>query len=245
RAVRIAVEALQNAGHEVVEFEPPNVERMIQIFFRLVGADACQTVVDSLNGDKREAGVRQLLAVYSVPNWVKALVSRILRMIGQNAAAGLLASSRGSTVHELWQLQHERSGLNAEFLDKLHAERFDFVIAPANAHPAIPHGSFGDISFAACYTMLYNVLDYTVGSLPVCTVDKDLDKLTGWPEKGSENYMIHALKTGKSLLDAAVSMHYDASKAHGLPVGVQVVTGKFKEEETLEYMRILEDAIQK
>jgi hypothetical protein len=40
----------------------------------------------------------------------------------------------------------------------------DGIITPVHAMPAVPHGSYGDMSFAACYTFIFNLLDLPAGT---------------------------------------------------------------------------------
>jgi fatty acid amide hydrolase len=64
-------------------------------------------------------------------------------------------------VKELHEIHNERDIYCQNFHDYWISTGVDFVICPVNAYPAIKHGAFQDISFAASYTMLYSLLDYS------------------------------------------------------------------------------------
>ena len=49
----------------------------------------------------------------------------------------------------------------------------DAIIMPGFAMPAVKHGFSNDLPSAACYTFLWNILDFPAGSLPITTVNND------------------------------------------------------------------------
>lgn len=86
--------------------------------------------------------------------------------------------------------------------------------------------------------MLFNVCDSTVGVLPVTRVDREKDEL---PEAFLHN------SDGSWILEKRVYQGsdpaYDASKMHGLPVGVQVVGRAWEEEKVLKMMEVIEGLV--
>lgn len=83
--------------------------------------------------------------------------------------------------------------------------------------------------------MLYNVIDSTVGVLPVTRVDLSRDVVP-------DNFL--AGSPGSRILERRVYSStdpaYDAAKMHGLPVGVQVVGQAWQEEKVLKVMELVE-----
>jgi len=53
RGVLEAVEALRKAGHEVVEFKPPRTCDGIELYFKLMTSDYCNTIDAQLQGEVR------------------------------------------------------------------------------------------------------------------------------------------------------------------------------------------------
>lgn len=49
----------------------------------------------------------------------------------------------------------------------------DFVICPGFGSQAIPHGGSEKTSLAASYTFIWNVLDMSVGTIPVTIVQQN------------------------------------------------------------------------
>jgi Asp-tRNA(Asn)/Glu-tRNA(Gln) amidotransferase A subunit family amidase len=116
-------------------------------------------------------------------------------------------------------------------------QRYDFILCPVNATPALPHRAMQDAVSSCGYTFLWNLLDYTAGVLPVSHVDPKKDGLaapyrTVLRQLGAN----HALGRG-------AWKHYDATKMAGLPTAVQVVGRRWQEEKVLGYMAAVERAL--
>lgn len=86
---------------------------------------------------------------------------------------------------------------------------------------------------------LYNVVDSTVGIVPVTVVDPILDAVT-------DAYRTLDLP-GSSMVESRVydGPHavYNSVDMAGLPCGVQVVGPRYAEEKVLELMRVVDDAL--
>jgi Asp-tRNA(Asn)/Glu-tRNA(Gln) amidotransferase A subunit family amidase len=125
----------------------------------------------------------------------------------------------------------------AEWHEKWTDELLDFVLTVPHAFPALENGSSEQTTLmSAGYTLLFNLLDYTAGVLPVTFVDKTIDDLP--PDFiQSEIY-----KSFNSVAKTAYSV-YNVEKMHGLPLGVQVVGRRLEEEKVLEGMQVIESAL--
>ena len=150
--------------------------------------------------------------------------------------AGLLKNWTEKSSFQQWKLVAQRESYKADWhawwSDPSHA--FDFILAPPNATPAVPHGAMRDAVSSCGYTFLFNLLDYTCGIVPVLHVDQELDGLTDREEQ--ERMGLNGVARG-------AYMHYDAVAMHGLPVGVQVVGKRLEEERVLGFMGRVEEAL--
>ncbi|KAL6701318.1 amidase protein [Trichoderma pleuroticola] len=108
----------------------------------------------------------------------------------------------------------------------------DFIIAPPNALPAVPHNGMLDAVSSCGYTFLFNPIDYSAGVIPVTHVDKETDRLPS----------ILDIKRLRGIARGAYEL-YNADDKRGLPVGVQVVVRRLEEEKVLAAMRRLKDAL--
>jgi len=113
------------------------------------------------------------------------------------------------------------------------------IVCPVQAVPALEHGRTKLLSPLAISTIYFNVVEGTVGAIPVTRVDKELDQLPDDFLTGS---------TGIKLLERRVyegtDPAYDAVKMHGLPVGVQIAGPVWEEEKVLAMMGVVEGLVE-
>ena len=111
-------------------------------------------------------------------------------------------------------------------MDYWREQKLDFVVMPGLGSQALEHGRSKDTSLSICYTLIWNMLDMVVGSMPVTRV---------LPHEQSY--------TSKHNDLVANSLKENAKKSEGMPVGVQIVGAPFQEEEVLGLMSSLEKKI--
>lgn len=142
---------------------------------------------------------------------------------------------------------------------------FDAVICATQATPALKHGETTDngvlvvrkssdrdfprrsqastdfrVSSGRAGTVQWNIVDSTVGQIPVTFVDPARDGLSeAWEERrrannGSKIFERHLYGPGGL---------YDAKDMAGLPVGVQVVGRQWDEERMIELMKVVDEAL--
>jgi amidase len=133
--VRKAAKALSDAGMEVEEDCPQGIEQTYEIFFGLIAADG-------------GAGIQMLLQMVGTTE-VHPYLQAVLA----------LASANAMTTPEFGGLIVKWGMFKAAMISFM--EKYDVIICPACAYPAMPHGRTGEDFLAFSYTMTYN--------------------LTGWP----------------------------------------------------------------
>lgn len=260
RALAKTVAALKSQGHDIVEVTPPenaNPLDALRIASQLVTADGVQLCNSHLmTGEATDPGVKQMARFAGLPKPLRYLYYLYIRYIGRDSVYAYLLRGFGpKTILENWQLATQRDAFRATWFDWWNAaeQRFDFILCPVNATPALPHGAMKDAMSSCGYTFLFNLLDYTTGVVPVGSVDRTKDQLvpsssnTDTNSVPSRSLYRDCLKEAKA--DNAIARgawkHYDADKMHGLPAAVQIVGRKFEEEKVLAYMEIVEDALSK
>lgn len=105
-----------------------------------------------------------------------------------------------------------------------------------------PFSRFTNASLSITGTFLYNIVDTTVGVVPVTFVDAVKDAFSDeWFARG---------KAGSKIVEkrvyggqGGVGAVYDAKAMEGIPVGVQVVGGHWEEEKVLEMMKVVDEAL--
>ncbi|OWZ71401.1 hypothetical protein AYX14_03160 [Cryptococcus neoformans] len=244
RAVLESVQVLEKAGHEVIEFDPPDVPEALKIFAGLTSSDGYKTLLGNLGCDPMETSMRLTTLGAKYPRWLHRILTWLIaKFTGDHLYAEVFASSRFKTVTEYWQYVHKRNVYASHFRNLAWEQnKFDMIVCPVQAVPALKHDETEWLSPLCIGTVLFNVVDSTVGVLPVTHVDRDLDVLPAdylEDSKGSKllEKRMYIGKPGKE------DPTYDAEKMHGLPVGVQVVGKAWEEEKVLEMMKVLDRLI--
>ena len=147
RALRMTIEALSKGGHEVV---PLPRERIFPLHRRSLACTMLSNVQD---------GGRTVMKHINASG--EPVVPRTA--VGSDASA--------LTAEEVFSNHLLRAELASEYNDLWHEFSMDAIVAPAVAHPANPHGQYISNSYAT----VYNMLDYVAGTVPVTTVDEQLD----------------------------------------------------------------------
>jgi amidase len=172
--VRRAAKALESEGLSVEEFRPAAVERSYDLEMKLLGADGG----DGLRGFIRDIGSDRTHPL--LEGWLTKLEQHRTCLQGFSGYWAELDSFRTEMFQAL--------------------QRFDVILSPVAAFPAVPHGtSTKDSVFPGfSYTMTHN--------------------LTGWPAA--------VVRCGTS--------------PDGLPIGVQIAAGPWREDIALDVAERLE-----
>ncbi|PSR72798.1 hypothetical protein PHLCEN_2v11295 [Hermanssonia centrifuga] len=257
RAVLQTVEALRREGHECIEFTVPEPSKPMELFLALISSDGNKTLFAPIGPDPQ---VRPLLDAIGLTNkplqqaelatvalgpklygWLRSFAAWFIeRSFDDRICANLLRASRKKSVDDFWRICSEAKEyarmFNQEVWEK---HQFDGIIAPVQAMPALPHESVAYVGSLSCPTVLYNIVDSPVGTIPVTRVDPVLDSLTEeWsnPKVGTG----HGSPLVERLLYRGEGAMYNAQKMAGLPVGVQVVGKKWEEEKVIEMMKVVD-----
>jgi fatty acid amide hydrolase len=246
RAIDTTVAALTAAGHTVVEVNPPSTADPftgLSLASQLLNSDGCHTFNSHFRSfEPSDPGAAQLTTISRLPRPIRYLYYLYVRYIKRDEKwAILIRHCAPKSSAELWKLVAKRESFRAIW----HAwwseepQQYDFILCPANATPALPHGAMRDAVSACGYTFLWNLLDYSAGILPVGHVDPIKDTLAvGYKHALKELGCNNAIARG-------AWMHYDANKMAGLPTAVQVVGRRWEEEKVLGYMAAVEGALEK
>ncbi|GAA6024469.1 hypothetical protein JCM8202_006337 [Rhodotorula sphaerocarpa] len=242
RAVLETVEALRKAGHECVAFEPPSTAEAMEYFVAISSAGRYDILMSTLQGDPAEPFLYLATKATRLP----AIVRRLLvwfagSIMGDEQAARIIAANCGKTVNELQTWVHRRDEYIRKAKDLLwNQHKFDAVICPTQATPALKHGETNQLAVLSMRTVQWNIIDSTVGQIPVTHCDPEKDSLSSaWEQRRQAT-------GGSSLLEPRVygpKGIYDAKEMAGLPVGVQVVGRQWDEERVIELMKVVDAAL--
>ncbi|KAM0754376.1 amidase [Meredithblackwellia eburnea MCA 4105] len=126
------------------------------------------------------------------------------------------ADAKPITVFESWQLNREKEMFQQKFLEEINAVGIDGLISAAVPHTApVP----GDMAWCH-YTAMFNALDVPACVFPVTTGDASVDIMDSGYQPISD-------------LDKDVYTNYKLEHVQGIPVTLQVVGRRWKEEACL------------
>lgn len=243
RGLDITAAALRKAGHTVVELPseaafPPTATPAygLQVASMLLCADGGKTFKRFFHtGEWNDTGAAQICFYMKLPRPVKYLWYLWTKYVrGDNLWATILRHFHPLSANEQWKWVAKREKFRADWFDWWNqpSHQFDFILAPANATPALPHGAMKDAVSSCGYTFLWNLLDYSAGVIPVTHVDPSKDAL---PKDFK----------ARNGVERGAYQHYDAQKMDGLPCAVQIVGRRLTEEKTLGCMQVVEEALAK
>jgi fatty acid amide hydrolase len=228
RAVVEAAGMLAGRGAQVTEWRPPDVASAVEIFFGLFSADGGRGLRRMLGRDKKDPHIAQLARLAGTPRPALAVLQALLNLAGQRTAAGMLRTFGHTDTLHYWDLVEAQMDYQRRFahaLDTDDGAPFDVIVCPAYALPALPHGATKQLVIAGGYVVVYNLLGYPTGIVPVTRV-----------RPGEETVR-------KRSRDAAERTAKRAEQGSaGLPISVQVVARPWREHVALAAMRAIQNA---
>ncbi|MFO0553992.1 MAG: amidase [Polyangiaceae bacterium] len=225
RAIFEAKAALERAGLQTTTFSPPAMRDAMALYFGLMSADGGETAFGQLEGSAIEPTLAPLKRIGSLPAPIKSALARGLRGAGEERAAWFLGVIGGRSVASLWALTKRARDYRLRFLEAMRAQGVDLLLCPAHATPAVPHGESAQFQLAGSPSMLFNLMQFPAGVVPVTLVRDD----EAMRPAGGDRFDRTARKVDE--------------KSAGLPVGVQLAGAPFDDERVLGAMLALERAL--
>ncbi|NWI32917.1 FAAH1 hydrolase, partial [Sula dactylatra] len=234
RAVWETRGALQAAGHQLVPFSPPRIHYvMTELFLKTFFADGGGAWLDLFTGDIVDPSLKSQVNSCKIPKLGKKLLALILKPLVRFMQFLLLLKLKNvatistcRSVKEMWNHHHEIEVYRTEFIAQWRELQLDVVLCPVLG-PAFTTGYPGKLLTAISSTMLYNVLNFPAGVVPVSMVtEADEEELKLYRGCCDDPWD----RTLKQAVAGAV----------GLPVAVQCVALPWREELCLRLMKEVE-----
>lgn len=223
RAVRLAAEALERQGAIVEWIEPPAVDEAMRIYLGVMAADGGADARRLLAHGEVGWRLRRLLRIARLPPPVRGLASAGLRAAGQRHLAELVSTARPLSADQFWRLSWRMREYILSFMQMLSRGRFDAMLTPPHALPAMQHDKAIDLFAAASYTFLPNLLRVPVGVVACTRVRPDEES-----DRPSSRDLVERRAKEVEIGSA------------GLPVGVQVAGWHWREDVVLALMAAVE-----
>ena len=160
RALEMTEAALRTAGHEIVEIDPPSPYEGLQIASRLLCSDGLQTCMSLFRwGEWRDLGAVQLRFYMNLSRPIKYVHYLWVKYVrGDHVWAGLIRDWHPASGYDYWQLIYRRESYKQQWYEYLNSIDVDFILAPPNATPAVPHKGMHHAVTSCGYTFLFNLV---------------------------------------------------------------------------------------
>ncbi|KAK0400304.1 hypothetical protein QR680_003446 [Steinernema hermaphroditum] len=228
RVVTETVEKLKEAGHELVVFKIPNSSQMAELFYKNLMPDGGEYIKGLFANDVIDIYMKNFVNLLKIPTFVRFIASYLVMPISPQLA--LLCRSYVSTLSDLRKNQEETDYYYETFSKEWRAKGLDALVCPSFPVPSVPHEYPSHLGACAVSTGLFNMLDYTAGVVPTGKVTEEDDARLLDENAWSVGYNIVLKK-----------MREAATNSMGMPLGVQIVTPPYCDEQCLSLMREVEE----
>lgn len=160
RALEMTEAALKEAGHEIVEIDPPSPYEALQLGALLLNSDGCQMFKSFFRwGEWNDPGADQMDFFMRLPRPVKYLYYLWVKYVRRDEIwAGLVKDFHAKSAFEQWKLVSQREAYRAKWFDWWNETDVDFLLTPPNATPAVPHDGMKEAVSSCGYTFLFNIV---------------------------------------------------------------------------------------
>ncbi|GAB1608406.1 fatty-acid amide hydrolase 1-like [Argonauta hians] len=222
RAILMAKKALEARGHKVVEFTPPRLMDAVCLTCRIIMSDGY--ILGRLV--RHESATKELF-ISKATEGLKCILSPLLQPIDPVTSRVLKSMDGHRNYQDIFNLVSEKEKYEKEFAAALKEDHLDAIISPVFASPSVKISCPGLGRFPS-YALLYNLLNYPGVSMPVTKVTE---------EEANEQY------TATNILEYFMKSSIPGSA--GLPVSVQIMVPKYKDELALRLMMEMDSELKK
>ncbi|XP_068599706.1 fatty-acid amide hydrolase 1 [Brachionichthys hirsutus] len=222
---------LQQAGHTLVPYSPVKVADVAtELVIKGVFADGTASLLQKLEGGPVDPCLGSHIALYKIPKWLKKVFSFVLKPLSPRASAFLSALCGVGSAQGLWKQHAAVEDYIYETVAEWRRCNIDVLLCPVIG-PAYNFSYCAKATHSISYTMLYNLLNFPAGVVPVSTV-------TAEDEEELKNYTGLYRDVFDKMFKKAVA------GGEGLPVSVQCVALPWQDELCLRFMKEVEQLVQ-
>lgn len=202
-----------------------------------------KTYHDALQGQPLNAGYKLKKLAASIPDFLRPLICKVLKLKGEYRKAFLFskATRSGLLAKDLFAVTHKMKKFEEAWLRLFNQLKLDFIVYPCVPLPAWPHGMGSNLFPSCTYTFMMNILRWPTGTLPITTVKKGEDRYYM-----KKNGVIDVFDPGFPDIQKdslARYAHESMTDSVGMPIGVQVMTPLGRDEQCLRYMKEVEQVM--
>ncbi|KAM0337126.1 hypothetical protein ACHAPQ_003401 [Fusarium lateritium] len=145
RALQIAREKLEKAGHTIVDWDPVDQKEGVELLGRMFLADGGQTIRNEL--ERTDEPWRPEMEAYR--------------------------TAQDLSTSEMWKLHLERTAFQNRYLDRWNQAGIDAIICPTTPYSTLRHGSFRHVAYTGVFNVVdYSAVSFPAGVSVDKDVDK-------------------------------------------------------------------------
>jgi len=229
RALEEVKEILQNQQHTIIDFKFKHPSDFFLSFLRSKFAEGnFSSIFDQLKNDPPVCTLSEMIFYSSLPSFVLKLSSLIYKWTGQRRMHAMVNAVKTENSEKYSEITREMKTLSNEFSTYWKNLNIDGLICPAFPCPAFLHNYSNKISPSLSYCIMFNVLNFPSGIIPITLVKKEEEFYLD-TEKFKDKY----IKNFKEVM----------KNSEGLPISIQVVTPPYHEEECLGIMNVVQKLV--
>ena len=215
RIVSESVDVLRKGGHELVEFDLGDLHHVIELSWKVF--------MSSSDGANR---LKQELPIWSMRHiaWRRLMpwfVITFFYYLDRKTMSTMMWKALYETsILNMLQNVSEGDQMRDSFYRRMQAQHLDALLVPF-AFPAFLHEMTPWNTYSCAWTLIFNLIDMPVGSLPLGVVRED-------EQKYGKGKCVYVKSTDRVMEGAA-----------GLPLSIQVVAKRYQDETCLRLMKEL------
>ncbi|KAM4045150.1 vitamin D3 hydroxylase-associated protein-like [Anomaloglossus baeobatrachus] len=226
RVLLEAKQLLEEAGHQLVPFQPPKANNALEMFLKAIVADGSKTLRDKFDNNIVDPNLAEAFLLYNMSSVTKRFLAFILHPIFPRISRSLRSTCGAKSVQDHWAEQTDIDEYRAEVISEWRKLNLDAVVCPMLG-PAYNTGYPGRLLAALSCTMLFNIVQFPAGVVPFGFVTaEDEEKLKSYRGYNNDPWD----KLYKKAVEGGV----------GLPLSVQCAALPYQDEICLRLMKEIE-----
>ncbi|CDW76780.1 amidase family protein [Stylonychia lemnae] len=231
RAILMTKEKLVKLGHEFIPFQFSKKEAQEYVDIHMICCTfGCQGQLSSMFKQQHDRPIPLLKTsfdFYNYPRFFQKILSAYYSRFVCERIGGVLALTKECSRDEIDDVLRRKARFTEDFIQRWEDMKLDAMISPTYPTCAFKFEDQEDIGFSTEYQVLWNVVNFPTGCVPITEVLEDEEADEAYQEKPND------------VITAAFKRTIKGSK--GMPVGIQVSTPRWKDEECLAIIKIIGD----
>lgn len=230
RGVREVKALLERAGHTLVPYRPLKIRYTAhELMIKGILGDGATSMLQKLEGSPLDPCLRPQVIPYYFPKWLKKTLSFLLKPLYPRISDIFSALCGVGSVADLWKQHAAVEDYIQDTITEWRRCNIDVLLCPV-VGPAYNFLCCCQSNHVVSYTMLYNVLNFPAGVVPVSTVTAE-----------DEEELRHYKGIQQDIMDK--NFKKAVTGAEGLPVAVQCVALPWQDELCLRFMKEVEQLV--